>query len=110
MDGLAQLYVDGTLEISKTMKNRDYEIAADGHFVIGRCFGPNCDDSFIGNISHLSMWSRALSSDIIFKQFKNDTFITGNVLAWSDFRNSGVRGLKMVNISGQFTQGEYMRV
>lgn len=62
----------------------------------------NVAESFIGTMSALHIWDRALTADEIQEAFWRSD-VTGNLIAWSDFRSS-VRGL--VNIlPSNFYQG-----
>lgn len=111
--GLFQVFVDGFEECSGTT-HPGYIIQPMGQFLLGReqlCHSENCSsknlENFKGNISHLSMWSYVLhTADIAFLS-KERSYRTGNVLGWSDFKNSAKGELLRVNISAQLKEGKH---
>ena len=96
-DGSWQLYKDGKLSYKDTGLKTGYTIKGNGILIVGqdqdllnnRC-GGNFDykQSFQGYMTNLNLWSNVLSSETIQEMSKTCSSEEGNVLKWSDFKQT----------------------
>ena len=95
-NGDYQWYKDGVVVNSGTGVNTGGTISSGGTTVIGQDQdnvggGFNADQSFVGDVTEVNVWSTVLSGSDIAAQYANCQITQGSVTWWSQFRD-GVHG------------------
>jgi len=94
--GSWEAYKDGVLHASGSGLKRGHIIKTNGILTIGQeqdSFGGGfvASESYIGELTDLNIWNRALSTSEISKLSKSCHGGRGNIKKWSDFK-VGIRG------------------
>ena len=98
-DGTYQFFKDGVMEKQETDFKKGYTIEAGGSLVLGQQqdkvgYDFDEDQSFVGNLARVNVWSYVLPKDAIIafsESCSSNLGIRGDVYKWSDFMY-GVKG------------------